>query len=39
LRIFGRPIVDLTFCELYNLPSGAGVFRAPHSGPVPTAFR
>jgi hypothetical protein len=37
LRIFGRPVVDETLCELGHLPSLTRVFRAPHAGAVPFA--
>src|SRR4029434_8731156 len=37
LRFVGRPVVDLTLCELCNFPSRTQVFRVPHTSAVPLA--
>src|SRR6185295_3855113 len=37
LRIIGRPLIDLPFCELCKVPAYAQVFRAPHTRAVPIA--
>jgi hypothetical protein len=37
LRFAGRPVVDLSLCELCNFPGGTQVFGAPDSGAVPFA--
>src|ERR1700741_3766585 len=37
LRIVGRPVVDLSFSELCNVPGCAQVFRAPNTRAVPFA--